>query len=49
MTFDDVSALAGLLASGAVVASLLFVGVQLRQQVLVSKAGARHDISAFAL
>lgn len=49
MTFSDYAAIAEIIAAIAVVISLVYVGLQVRQSTRVSSAAARHAISQFAL
>jgi hypothetical protein len=49
MSLDHIALLSQTIASVAVLASLLFVGLELRMNTTVNKASARHAISAFAL
>jgi hypothetical protein len=49
MTLEQAAQVAETVSSLAILASLLFVGLQLRQNGIISKAQARHAISEFAL
>lgn len=49
MTFENYAILAELVASVAVVISLVYLAVQVRQGTRLSQAEARHAISEFAL
>ena len=49
MTLESWALIAEIVGAIAVVASLIYVGVQIRDSNRVSQANARHDISEFAL
>lgn len=49
MTLEQAAQLAETVSSLAILASLLFVALQLRQNGIISRAQARHSISEFAL
>ena len=49
MTFSDYAAIGEIVAAIAVVISLVYLGLQVRQSNRVNSAAARHAISQFAL
>ena len=49
MTLESWALVAEIIGAVAVVASLIYVGIQIRDANKVSQANARHDISEFAL